>query len=78
MNPPSVRIISGNNVNSIALTPRTKKSGRFLIFSPLTSLEFFAIKANDIKNKEVRGNSIVKIAGKSNPQVIHIDTLTPL
>ena len=69
MNPPSVRIIPDNNVNSIALTPRTKNSGRYLIFSPLTSFEFFAIKANDIKNQEVRRNSIIKIAGKLNQHV---------
>ena len=64
MNPEATLRISDNNVNSIALTPKLTNSKRYLIFSPLTSLEFFSVNAVDVKNRAVGQNSIKKLAGR--------------
>ena len=63
VNPPATIRIPDNNVNSIALTPKLTNSKRYLIFSPLTSLEFFSVNAVDVKNRAVGRNSIKKLAG---------------
>ena len=63
VNPPATIRIPDNNVNSIALTPKLTNSKRYLIFSPLTSLEFFSVNAVDVKNRAVEQNSIKKLAG---------------
>ena len=65
VNPPATISIPDNNVNSIALTPKLTNSKRYLIFSPLTSLEFFSVNAVDVKNRAVGQNSIQKLAGMS-------------
>ena len=67
VNPPATIRIPDNNVNSIALTPKLPNSKRYLIFSPLTSLEFFLVNAGDVKNRAVGQNSIKKLAGMSTP-----------
>ena len=63
VNPPATIRIPDNNVNSIALTPKLTNSKRYLIFSPLTSLEFFSVNAVDVKNRAVGQSSIKKLAG---------------
>ena len=64
VNPPATIRIPDNNVNSIALTPKLTNSKRYLVFSPLTSLEFFSVNVVDVKNRAVGRNSIKKLAGK--------------
>ena len=63
VNPLATIRIPDNNVNSIALTPKLTNSKRYLIFSPLTSLEFFSVNTVDVKNRAVEQNSIKKLAG---------------
>ena len=73
VNPPATIRISDNNVNSIALTPKLTNSKRYLVFSPLTSLEFFSVNVVDVKNRAVGRNSIKKLAGKRLLDVKKID-----
>ena len=73
MNPPATIRIPDNNVNSIALTPKLTNSKRYLIFSPLTSLEFFSVNAVDVKNRAVGQNSIKKLAGM---RLLNVKNLT--
>ena len=63
VNPSATIRIPDNNVNSIALTPKLTNSKRYLIFSPLTSLEFFSVNAVDVKNRAIGQSSIKKLAG---------------
>ena len=73
VNPPATISIPDNNVNSIALTPKLTNSKRYLIFSPLTSLEFFSVNAVDVKNRAVGKNSIKKLAGM---RLLNVKNLT--
>ena len=73
VNPLATIRIPDNNVNSIALTPKLTNSKRYLIFSPLTSLEFFSVNTVDVKNRAVEQNSIKKLAGM---RLLNVKNLT--
>lgn len=73
VNPKATRTIGDNHVNSIALTPRTRRSTgnsekasrRFLIYAPLTSLEFFYVDTDEVKAKKsnISEGSFHKLTG---------------